>query len=437
MVEGGHDPRRFAADLLDRFRDLIVLAAVPDAGQTGLLDCPADRLDRMRDQVGRLGQAQLTRAAETISAGLVEMRGATSPRLLLELMCAQVLLPAPDAAAEALLARMERLERRIGTGETEDDVPRVASHAGTPATQADSEVTRRAPGRPGAPAAARGADQGNPRVTDSDAASGAAAGSPARPSAWPAAERTDQAVAPSRQGSSGAADAGSIHERWDAIMEAVMRERKVAWILLRGATVDSLTDGVLTLRFAREGDAKGFAGNGHDRALSRVLQEMLGISPQIKAVVGAASGVPAAAGPRAASGAPDAAGERGRQPGNGPHPPTWQSGDEQAGAASDRSGGQPGPRPASARSGGAQSGGGLSGGARSGDGLSGGARSGGAQSGGAQSGGALSAGSHLGGHFDTDALTGADALTAADALTGADLIQRELGGQVIEETGGA
>src|SRR5450755_3852868 len=56
VVEGGHDPRRFAADLLDRFRDLIVLAAVPDAGQTGLLDVPADRLERMREQVGRLGQ---------------------------------------------------------------------------------------------------------------------------------------------------------------------------------------------------------------------------------------------------------------------------------------------------------------------------------------------------------------------------------------------
>ena len=457
VVEGGHDPRRFAADLLDRFRDLIVLAAVPDAGQTGLLDCPADRLDRMRDQVARLGSPQLTRAAETISAGLVEMRGATSPRLLLELMCAQVLLPAPDAAAAALLARMERLERRIGTGEADDATPRVAGHAGRPAPQADSEVTGRAPDRSAAPVAAREADQGKSRITDSGAASDAAAGSPARPSARPAAERTDQAAAPSRQASSGAADAGSIGERWDAILEAVMRERKVAWILLRGATVDSLTDGVLTLRFAREGDAKGFAGNGHDRALSRVLQEMLGISPQIKAVVGAANGVPAAAGPRAAAGTADAASERGREPGDDPRPPAWQSGDEQAGAASDRSGGQPGPRSASAQSGGARSGGAQSGGARSGGAQSGGARSGGrsggaqsggrsgsaqsggrsggaqsgGRSGGAGSGGARSGGAYLGGDFD------ADALTEADALTGADLVQRELGGQVIEETGGA
>ena len=99
VMEGGHDPRRFAADLLDRFRDLIVLAAVPGAGQTGLLDMPADRLDRMTEQAGRFGQAELTRAAEIISEGLIQMRGATSPRLLLELMCAQILLPGAAARA--------------------------------------------------------------------------------------------------------------------------------------------------------------------------------------------------------------------------------------------------------------------------------------------------------------------------------------------------
>jgi len=113
VMEGGHDPRRFAADLLDRFRDLIVLAAVPGAGQTGLLDMPADRLDRMTEQAGRFGQAELTRAAEIISEGLIQMRGATSPRLLLELSCAQILLPAASSGEKALLVRLERLERRL------------------------------------------------------------------------------------------------------------------------------------------------------------------------------------------------------------------------------------------------------------------------------------------------------------------------------------
>ena len=97
VVEAGHDPRRFAMDLLDRLRDLIILAAVPDAASSGLLDVPEDQLERMRKQAAGFGQERLARAAETISAGLIEMRGATSPRLLLELMCAQVLLPSVPA----------------------------------------------------------------------------------------------------------------------------------------------------------------------------------------------------------------------------------------------------------------------------------------------------------------------------------------------------
>ena len=92
VIEGGHEPRRFAADLLDRLRDLIVLAAVPDAAENGLLDLPPDRAELMAGQAARFGQAGLARAAEIVSTGLDQMRGATSPRLLLELMCAQVLL---------------------------------------------------------------------------------------------------------------------------------------------------------------------------------------------------------------------------------------------------------------------------------------------------------------------------------------------------------
>src|SRR5262252_8043241 len=111
VIEGGHEPRRFAADLLDRLRDLIVLAAVPDAAEIGLLDLAPDRAELMARQAERFGQAGLTRAAEIVSTGLDQMRGATSPRLLLELMCAQVLLPAAAVDEKSLLARLERLER--------------------------------------------------------------------------------------------------------------------------------------------------------------------------------------------------------------------------------------------------------------------------------------------------------------------------------------
>src|SRR5580704_15165313 len=113
VVEAGHDPRRFAADLLDRLRDLIVISAVPDAAVSGLIDTPPDRAEELGKQAAAYGRAGLTRAAEIISAGLVEMRGATSPRLLLELMCAQVLLPDIGADTAALAERLDRLERRL------------------------------------------------------------------------------------------------------------------------------------------------------------------------------------------------------------------------------------------------------------------------------------------------------------------------------------
>ena len=115
VIEGGHEPRRFATDMLDRFRDLIVLASVPDAISSGLLDVPPDRADALRGQAERYGLASLTRAADIVAVGLDQMRGATSPRLLLELMCAQVLLPAAASDERSVLARLERLEAGAAT----------------------------------------------------------------------------------------------------------------------------------------------------------------------------------------------------------------------------------------------------------------------------------------------------------------------------------
>ncbi|GAB1819903.1 DNA polymerase III subunit gamma and tau [Herbidospora sp. RD11066] len=114
VIEGGHDPRRFATDLLERFRDLVILANVPEAAANGLLDRPADELERLQGQAAAMGPAELTRAGEIFNAGLTEMRGAASPRLLLELMCARILLPAVEGGEAAMLTRLERLERDGG-----------------------------------------------------------------------------------------------------------------------------------------------------------------------------------------------------------------------------------------------------------------------------------------------------------------------------------
>lgn len=115
VIAAGHDPRRFTSDLLDRFRDLIMLQSVKDAADTGLVDAPDDQMERMIAQVKELGPATATRFADVLSTGLKDMRGATSPRLLLEIMSARMLLPATDDSYEALLQRVEQLERGVGS----------------------------------------------------------------------------------------------------------------------------------------------------------------------------------------------------------------------------------------------------------------------------------------------------------------------------------
>lgn len=111
VIDAGYDPRRFAMDLLDRFRDLLVVQAVPDAFERGLVDVPADQREGLECQAQALGQATLTRCAAVVNEGIGQMRGATTPRLLLEILCARMALPAAGMTVEALAQRVEALEQ--------------------------------------------------------------------------------------------------------------------------------------------------------------------------------------------------------------------------------------------------------------------------------------------------------------------------------------
>ncbi len=135
VIDAGHDPRRFATDLLERFRDLIVLQAVPDAAARGVVDAPGDVLERMRDQAARLGAGTLARYAEVVHAGLGEMRGATAPRLLLEVVCARLLLPSASDTESALLQRLERIETRLDMSIPADSATAVSAQPTKPSKQ--------------------------------------------------------------------------------------------------------------------------------------------------------------------------------------------------------------------------------------------------------------------------------------------------------------
>ena len=205
VMEVGQDPRRFGEDLLRRLRDLIIVAAVPDALETGLVDVAADQAERLTTQAAGMGAGELTRAAEVIAQGLTDMRGTTAPRLHLELMCARVLLPGADVDARGVHARLDRVERRLQMLPGADTEPPHAA----PAPPARPEAPW--PGeRPAEPSRPRGEQPaGGPRDTADaaartpgqgvegarPAAEPAAAPSP-RPSERPAAQQPPAAPAP-------------------------------------------------------------------------------------------------------------------------------------------------------------------------------------------------------------------------------------------------
>ena len=323
VIEGGHEPRRFATDMLDRFRDLIVLASVPDAITTGLLDVPPDRVEALTAQASRSGLAALTRAAEIISAGLDQMRGATSPRLLLELMCAQVLLPAAATDERSLLARLERLE----SGAVNQSYPERTRPAPEPSVTPEpsrpaEDPAAAAPPAPGAQAPADPAQPpADPSRSQAARQASAAAGVPGASGA-PASSRSGAAPP---AGPRGVATAEALRQGWDGVLEALKAKRRVAWMLLSNASVVSLDEGVLTLRFPRQGDVKGFQSSGYEDLLKQVLQARFGVNVVVRAV----------------SGGDPPPGERRRQgPGPVPPPPAPPAG-QPAGA-------RPGEAPAAA-----------------------------------------------------------------------------------------
>ncbi|MFF0097411.1 DNA polymerase III subunit gamma and tau [Streptomyces canus] len=160
VIEGGNDPRRFVTDLLERLRDLVILAAVPDAAEKGLIDAPADVIERMQAQAGTFGAAELSRAADLVNAGLTEMRGANSPRLQLELICARVLLPAAYGDERSVMARLDRIERGVNFSAGNFSAGGAPAMGYVPGPEAHGGAALGAPGvqgSPGAPGAAAAA----------------------------------------------------------------------------------------------------------------------------------------------------------------------------------------------------------------------------------------------------------------------------------------
>jgi len=254
LVDAGHDPRRFATDLLERVRDLILLRAVPDAGDRGLVDAPGDVVERMRDEAERIGPATLARYAEVIHSGLGEMRGATAPRLLLEVMCARMLLPAASDAESAVLHRLERVERRMTiTPPTEEDTHEQAFQR---PSQRVAEVPPQA-----APAAA-------------EAPKPVAAPKPSTPATEPAPAPVEP---PSRTIVAGQPDAATVRTVWSEVRTAVRERSRTTEVMLSSATVRRLEGDTLVLSHESVPLAKRLTEARNASVVREALRDVLGV----------------------------------------------------------------------------------------------------------------------------------------------------------------
>jgi DNA polymerase-3 subunit gamma/tau len=307
VIDTGQDPRRFAEDLLHRLRDLVVVSAVPDAATRGLMEISDDQAERLAGQTARFGRAELTRAADIVSQGLTDMRGATAPRLLLELMCARILLPGLDDSAEGFGARLDRVERRLSVvgmpsgPAAASTPPRARATAVEGPLGAGLPTGTQAPVEPAAaPQPAPVAAQPPPDPATADGHAVHDAGESAQPSAAPpgetpteqpptgAAQRVTAAV-PTPPGAApepGGLSLVDVRQLWPGVLARVQKMRRYAWALLsQNAQVMDVAGGVITIGLVNAGARDSFVRGGHDEILRQALIDELGVDWSVEAII--------------------------------------------------------------------------------------------------------------------------------------------------------
>jgi DNA polymerase-3 subunit gamma/tau len=255
VVQTGQDPRRFVDDLLERLRDLIVVAATGQGAAAVLRGISADDLARMTRQADSFGASRLSLTADLVIATLDDMTGATSPRLQLELMVARVLARGGGAAAPVQAAL-------------------VAEPVQTPPARVAP------PAAPPAPAAERPAPVAEP------------ADEPAAPSA----EAAEPVATPAPPVPSGPDTVERMRDAWPQVLARLEDISRTSWLIASNAQVVALTDDVLTLSFQSQSDVAKFkqlsAGAGPSEDLRQAILAVLGIRVKYLAKHDGASGAP-------------------------------------------------------------------------------------------------------------------------------------------------
>jgi len=285
VIESGNEPRRFVTDLLERVRDLIVLQRIPGAAESGLIHAPEEVIAREVDQASRIGPAELARAGDLVNRALGEIKGATAPRLQLELLMAKLLLPTTDDSTDGLRARLELLER---SG--------VVNHVPASA-QAKPVATEPAPppAKPVAPPPAKPVAPAPPVPAPPVPAPPvpvppvpAPPKKPAKPAAEEPVEDTPKPVATQALVPNlGNTTVASFISMWPAVMDALLKYSRVAWMGFTESTPLSFENGVLAVGVMDSGRYNNVKSGGHDERLRQAIFDVLEIDTKIDVVLGA------------------------------------------------------------------------------------------------------------------------------------------------------
>jgi len=291
VVETGQDPRRFAADLLQRLRDLVIVSAVPGAVSMGLLEIPGDRAERLENQASRFGASDLTRAADVVGQGLTELRGATAPRLLLELMCARILLPGADHSTSGFQARLDRIERRLSiTGAATDVADTTTTPAAAPSASWPTPSSPDGPVRASDPAGGTLEEPVAPAppadvqpVSEPEVSERNVSPAVSERNVSPAAAEPPDPPPPAATGAIGVTD---LRRLWPEVLDRVMVTRRFAWIMLsQNAQVHSVDGAVITIALVNAGARDSFARSGSDDVLRAAIVDVIGGDWRIETIV--------------------------------------------------------------------------------------------------------------------------------------------------------
>ncbi len=292
VVDSGHDPRRFVADLLERFRDLLVLHVLGVEKAAQLVDLPEDRLPELAEMARGFGRAELNRIADALSDALSELRGATAPRLHLELLMSEVCLPTGASDSLDLLARIDRLERRMET---------VAGRVAAGATAAQPARTE-PPSPPKTPDPPR-TQQATPPAKPAVAATSPPASGARRPPGPPPSPSTQAPPAPAPATPAPAPTASSdvpldkVIALWPRVLDKVKDNSRVAWLLVRDCRPVSLSNGILALTQSNGGAVAAFTQGGHAERVRQAILDELKLDLTVEMTLGQNAPAPAAAAP--------------------------------------------------------------------------------------------------------------------------------------------